>query len=64
MGVLAGRVFPVTEAPRALQGQPLGLAAAGLLLGFVYFFANRVKPEADVLVPVRRAAAGRGRGRA
>lgn len=64
MSLLAGRVFPVTEAPRALQGQPVGLVAAGLLLGFVYFFANRVKPEADVLVPVRRSAAGRGRGRA
>ena len=62
--LLAGRVFPVTEAPKALSGQPVGLLAAGLLLAAVYFFANRVKPEGDVVVPVRRAAAGRGRGRA
>ena len=61
--VLAGRVFPVTEVPRALSGPPLGLVAAGLLLVAVYLFANRVKPEGDVVVPVRRAAAGRGRGR-
>ena len=63
-GLLAGRVLPVTEVPRALSGQPLGLVAAGVLLAAVYFLANRIKPESDVLVPVRRAAAGRGRGRA
>ena len=62
--LLAGRVFPVTEAPKALSGQPVGLLAAGLLTAAVYFFANRVKPEGEVVVPVRRAAAGRQRGRA
>ena len=55
--------MPVTEVPRALSGRPLGLVAAGVLLAAVYFLANRIKPESDVLVPVRRAAAGRARGR-
>ena len=64
MGLLAGRVFPVTEASHALSALPLGLIAGGLLLVAIYFFANRVKPEGgDFLVPVRRGAAARGRGR-
>ena len=50
------------------KGDGLAQAAnrqtAGLLIAAVYFFANRVKPEGDVVVPVRRAGAGRGRGRA
>ena len=62
--VLAGRVFPVTEVPKALAGRPLGLVAAFFLTAAVYFFANRVKPDAEVVMPVRRAASGRGRGRA
>jgi hypothetical protein len=62
LGVVAGRVFPVTEAPRALAGPPWGLALAGLLLLGTYFLANRIKPEAEVFVPVRRPG-GRGKGR-
>jgi Tfp pilus assembly protein PilF len=61
--VLAGRVFPVTETPRALSGLPFGLGAVVLLLAAVYFGANRAKPEGDVLMPVRRGASARGRGR-
>jgi tetratricopeptide (TPR) repeat protein len=62
--LLAGRVLPVTEVPRALSGPPLSLGVAGVLLAAIYFFAHRAKPDAELLMPVRRAGAGRGRGRA
>jgi tetratricopeptide (TPR) repeat protein len=62
LGVLGGRVFPITEASRSLAGPPWGLALAGLVLLGAYFLANRIKPEVEVFVPVRRPA-GRARGR-
>jgi hypothetical protein len=61
--VLAGRFLPVTEASRALSPAPFGLVLAGILLAGVYLVANRVRPETEVLVPVRRPAGGRSRGR-
>lgn len=61
LGLLVGRVFPVSEAPRSLSGQPWGLVLAGLLLLLTYVAANRWKPEAEVMVPVRRGARGKGR---
>ena len=61
LGLLVGRVFPATEAPHSLSGQPWGLVLAGLLLLLIYVTANRWKPEAEVMVPVRRGTRGKGR---
>jgi hypothetical protein len=54
--LLAGRVLPVTEASRELS-KPWGLAVGGILLLAVYVAANRGRPDFEVHLPVRRAAA-------
>jgi hypothetical protein len=61
--LFAGRWLPVTEASGALSSGPRGLVLAGLLLAGVYVVANRMKPETEVLVPVRRQGVNRSRGR-
>jgi tetratricopeptide (TPR) repeat protein len=61
--LFAGRWLPVTEASGALSSGPWGLVLAGLLLAGVYVVANRMKPETEVLVPVRRQGVNRSRGR-
>ena len=63
MALFAGRWLPVTEAAGALSTGPWGLVLTGILLAGVYVVASRVRPETEVLVPVRRQSAGRGRGR-
>ena len=54
--LLAGRVLPVTEASGELS-KPWGLAVAGVVLLAVYVAANRGRPDFEVHLPVRRAAA-------
>jgi tetratricopeptide (TPR) repeat protein len=54
--LMAGRLLPVTEASGDLT-KPWGLAVGGLVLLAVYVVANRVKPDFDVVIPMRRAAA-------
>src|SRR5262249_23009277 len=54
--LLAGRVLPVTEASRELS-KPWGLAVAGVVMLGVYVTANRGRPDFEVQIPVRRAAA-------
>jgi hypothetical protein len=54
--LLAGRVLPVTEASGELS-KPWGLAVAGVVLLAVYVAANRARPDFEVHLPVRRAAA-------
>ena len=55
VGLLAGRVLPVTEASRALS-PAWGLWAGALVLLAVYVVANRARPDFEVLLPARRAA--------
>jgi tetratricopeptide (TPR) repeat protein len=59
--LLLGRVFPVTEASRALSGRPWGLVLGVLVLLAIYAAAYRLKPEAEVMVPVRRGGRGKPR---
>ncbi|HUG52421.1 MAG TPA: tetratricopeptide repeat protein [Vicinamibacteria bacterium] len=54
--LLAGRLLPVTEAAGELS-KPWGLAVGALVLLAVYVVANRVKPDFDVAIPMRRTAA-------
>ena len=54
--LLAGRLLPVTEASRELS-KPWGLGVAGFVLLAVYVMANRSRPDFDVAIPIRRAAA-------
>jgi Tfp pilus assembly protein PilF len=51
---------PLSDAPSALA-RPWGFGAAAVVLAALFVAANRVGPDFDVLVPVRRA---RGKGRA
>jgi len=56
--LLAGRVFPVTEAPGPLlQRWGLGLSAVVLLA--TYVAANRARPDFEVNLPSPRSARGR-----
>ena len=61
LGLLAGRVLPVTEAPAPLA-KPWGLGVAVLVLVATWVMANRGKPEFEAVVPSRRGAPPR-RGR-
>jgi Tfp pilus assembly protein PilF len=56
---LAARL-PFTDAPPALA-RPWGLGLAALVLLATFVVANRVGPDFDVLVPVRRGGARKGR---
>ena len=58
--VLAGRLLPVTEASSTLS-RPWGLALAGLLLLVLWVLANRLKPDLEVVVAVKRSGARAGR---
>jgi tetratricopeptide (TPR) repeat protein len=51
---------PLSDAPSALA-RPWGLGAAALVLLAVFVAANRVGPDFDVLVPVRRGTTRKGR---
>jgi Tfp pilus assembly protein PilF len=51
---------PLSDAPSALA-RPWGLGAAVLVLAAVFVAANRVGPDFDVLVPVRRGSTRKGR---
>lgn len=53
--LLAGRVVPITEASSILS-KPWGLGVAAFLLLAIYIFANKGRPDFDVMVPVRRTA--------
>src|SRR5262249_44339091 len=55
LGLLAGRVLPVTEAPASLA-KPWGLGVAALVLVATWAMANRAKPEFEAAVPSRRGA--------
>jgi Tfp pilus assembly protein PilF len=61
LGLLAGRMLPVTEAPASLA-KPWGLGVAALILVATWAMANRGKPEFEAVVPSRRGAPPR-RGR-
>jgi tetratricopeptide (TPR) repeat protein len=50
---LAGRL-PVSDSPASLT-RPWGLGVAAVVLAVVFVFANRIGPDFDVLVPVRRS---------
>ena len=54
--LLAGRFVPVTEASGELS-KPWGLGVAAAVLLAVYILANRLRPEFDVAIPMRRPAA-------
>jgi hypothetical protein len=58
--LLAGRVFPVTEAPTGIASRTGLVLAFGLML-LVYVVANRARPDFEVALPAPRL--GR-RGRA
>ncbi len=58
--VLAGRLLPVTEAPRRFAW-PWGLALAAILLAATYALANRMRPDFEVAVPVGRGSTRRAR---
>jgi Flp pilus assembly protein TadD len=58
--LLLGRLLPVTGAPSALV-QPLGLALAALLLVAIWVLANRLRPDLDVTVQVKRSPGRRTR---
>ncbi|MBI3932413.1 MAG: hypothetical protein HY317_03290 [Acidobacteria bacterium] len=57
--LLAGRIFPVTEAPAVLSGR-WPLVMAGILLLVTYVLANRARPDFEVALPLPR---GPRRGR-
>jgi hypothetical protein len=56
---LASRL-PMSDSPESLT-RPWGLGLAAVLLGIVFVVANRIGPDFDVLVPVRRASGRKGR---
>jgi len=56
--LLAGRVFPVTEAPGPLM-QRLGLGAAAVILLATYVAANRARPDFEISMPSPRSTRGR-----
>jgi tetratricopeptide (TPR) repeat protein len=51
---LAGRLLPVTEASSAIT-RPWGLGLAGLVLLVLWVLANRLRPEFEAAVPVKRS---------
>ena len=55
---LAGRVLPVTEAPSALS-RPWGPWVAAGLLVVLWIVANRLRPDFEIVVSVRRSGARR-----
>ena len=55
---LAGRLLPVTEAPSALS-KPWGMGLAALLLLAIWVLANRLRPDFEVAVAVKRTPASR-----
>ena len=57
---LAGRLLPVTGAPSALA-QPLGVGPAAILLVVLWLLANRLRPDLDETVQVRRSHGRRTR---
>jgi hypothetical protein len=54
----AGRLLPVTEAPSNLS-QPWGIGLAALLLLAIWVLANRLRPDFEVAVAVKRTPASR-----
>jgi Tfp pilus assembly protein PilF len=50
---------PLTDAPTALA-RPWSVGVAAVVMVFLFVVANRIGPDFDVLVPVRRGAARRG----
>jgi Tfp pilus assembly protein PilF len=56
--LLAGRVFPVTEAPGPLMHR-FGLALAAVILLATYVAANRARPDFEIATPSPRSARGR-----
>jgi len=60
LGLLTGRVLPLTDASSAVE-RPWGLGILGLLLVVVYVLANRARPDFDVPLLVGRGAGRRGR---
>lgn len=55
---LAGRLLPVTEASSTLS-KPWGLGLAALLLLAIWVLANRLRPDFEVAVAVKRTPASR-----
>jgi Tfp pilus assembly protein PilF len=51
---------PLSDAPSALA-RPWGLGVAAIVLAGIFLAANRVGPDFDVLVPVRRGSTRKGR---
>jgi Tfp pilus assembly protein PilF len=56
--LLAGRIFPVTEAPGA-QMHRFGLGLAAAILLATYVAANRARPDFEIATPPPRSARGR-----
>jgi hypothetical protein len=56
--LLAGRVFPVTEAPGPLM-QRVGLGGAAVILLATYIAANRARPDFEINTPTPRSTRGR-----
>jgi tetratricopeptide (TPR) repeat protein len=56
--LLAGRVFPVSEAPGPLM-QRLGLGGAAVILLATYVAANRARPDFEISMPSPRSTRGR-----
>src|SRR5262249_39524182 len=54
LALMAGRIFPFTEASSAVE-KPWGLGLIALLLLAVYILANRSRPEVDIMLPARRS---------
>jgi len=63
LALMAGRIFPFTEASSAVE-KPWGLGLIALLLLAVYILANRSRPEVDIMLPARRSPPPARRGRA
>jgi Tfp pilus assembly protein PilF len=61
LALLGGRVIPLTEAPSSLS-RPWGLGLLGLCVLVIYVVANRAKADVEVLMPVGKVGARRGRG--
>ena len=62
-GALAGRWLPVTEASSALS-KPWGTGLAAVLLFVLWTVANRLRPDFEVVVTVKRSPAARRTGAA
>jgi hypothetical protein len=62
-GALAGRLLPVTEASSALS-KPWGPGLAAVLLFVLWAVANRLRPDFEVVVAVKRSPAARRPGAA